>query len=136
MISKTAHKKHSKLIESAIDLSSQSNFPRAKIGAILVVGKTILSTGYNQRKTHPLQKERNVLRDSTKRGECVHAEVSAISRFRELPKNAVLYIGRKKRDGTHGMARPCGGCMSVIKDKGIRTIVYTTGDGIAVEHID
>lgn len=127
---------HYKFIEIAQSMADLSTFDRVKIGAVVVNRKTIISSGFNQMKTHPLQKERNKRREVHKHNcSAVHAEVSALSKVRNVPQGSILYVSRKTLGGDSGMCRPCPACMSVIRESGINTIVYTTPDGISVEHL-
>ena len=113
-----------------------SNHPRYKLGAVVVHKHQIISTGSNNfYKSHPMQVELNKKRfDAQIRG-AIHAEVAAL-----LPlinkvdlSNATIYIYREHKDGTLAMSRPCKGCMSIIRECGIRKIYYTTDKGFAKE---
>jgi len=124
-----------RIIKIAADLAATSNHPKAHIGAVLTVGRDIISVGVNGRKSHPLQKYYNKFRflDDTAH-HLMHAELEAIIRGRSLIRNnATMYIYRLMRSGKQGMCRPCGGCMKALKDYNIRDIVYSTYDGIAHE---
>jgi len=128
------------MLSKAAVLAQLSDVPKFKIGAILVHKKTILSQGFNKRKTHPLQYQYNQLRESNKRNRSfIHAEMDCLigmNRFREIPKNSILFIGRTNTLGDSLMCRPCEGCMQYIIDLGISEIVYNTPNGYAVEKIN
>jgi deoxycytidylate deaminase len=68
----------------------------------------------------------------------VHAEVSALLPLMKSGidlSNATLYVHRQHKDGTLAMARPCEGCMRLIRQLKIRRIRYTTGYGYAKEDL-
>lgn len=137
MISKNKTRTHEKFLNIAKILAEESDVPRYFFGAILVTNKTIISSGGNGTKTHPLQYRLNQLREAGKRDRSfVHAEVNCLSKIKVIPDNAVLYIARVGKNGKNMMARPCNGCMSEIKFRGIKQIVYTTDSGFAVETLE
>lgn len=123
-----------------------------KLGAVLAVGRNIISTGTNQNKTHPYQ---DYLSSRSNRycfgcdGErmahrnWVHAELDCLRKIDVAPSRSTLFIARvlpgsnihTAFEGT-GMARPCAACLPFVKQKRIFEICYTTGDGIAVESFD
>lgn len=120
----------------AAHLGQLSDVPSHKIGAILVHRKGIVATGFNQRKSHPLQAHLNQLRGEGKRDRSyIHAEISCLAGMRKVPDGAILFVGRFDLRGQSAMCRPCEACLSAIKSKGIREIAYSTPDGFAVEHL-
>lgn len=131
-------KKDIKFFNVAKSLSKISDFNRIHIGAIIVHNNEVLGSGYNQRKSHPLQKKLNGLRfhkfftDSSKH--YLHAEMEAIihSKNKDL-KGASIYVYRENMHGDIAMCRPCPACMAKIKEKGIKKIFYTTNDGFVEE---
>lgn len=120
----------------ARNVSRMSNFPGAKIGAVVVNKHRIISSGYNSKdKCHRLQVELNKKRFNEPSKGAVHAELDAL-----LPlinkvdlSNATMYIYREYKDGTIAMCRPCKSCMSIIRRCGIKKIYYTTPEGYAEE---
>lgn len=94
-----------------------------KLGAVIVKGNRILSTGYNEiRYSH-------IIRTPT-----LHAEASAIlkllreNRMGDLAGSSI-YVTRFTRGGRVGMALPCPHCMDLIRSVGITRVCYTTDDG-------
>lgn len=129
--------KHRKYFEVARAVSKLSDFKRIHIGCVIVDGKHIIATGQNTNKTHPMQKEYNRYRfDGDCRGNgSLHAEMMAML---SLPKGIdtrkiVLYTYREDRFGNTHNSRPCKACMRKIKELGIKTICYTTDEGMAEE---
>lgn len=125
--------------KAAEGISSLSNH-RCKIGCVVVSGHRIISTGHNSaNKTHAFQAKIDKRFFGCECSGFLHAETDAL-----LPlikggvnlSNASIYVYRKMKDGSIGMARPCPRCMSVIKQCGIRYINYTTYDGVASEVVN
>ena len=114
------------LLNEAFKLAHTSPYGKFRLGAILAQRKSILSYGVNQKKSHPLQAK------YTRRPhlQCwLHAEIHALSNARigEVV-NADCYVARVLQDGSWGNSRPCDGCMSALRDYGIkRTIYYCDG---------
>ena len=130
------YNRYLKFLELALEASEYSDVPRFKYGSVLVHRNRVISAGCNKTKTHPLQYKLNQNRAQGKRDRSyIHSEVDALMSVDQVPKNATLYIARQGLTGKLLLARPCEGCMSLIRALKIKTIVYTTPDGFAVEHI-
>lgn len=91
---------------------------RFQLGAVIKKGKRIISSGYNQYKTHP--------KFGFGRWGYLHAESHAISRALSLGreddlKGATLYVYRR------GClpSKPCKQCEQVIRQYGIKRVIYT-----------
>ena len=129
--------KNKRYFEVAKAVSKLSDFKRIHIGAILVYKNQIISTGQNERKTHPMQKEFNKYRfkeDSVNNG-MIHAEMKAMLSIPEGidTRKIICYTYREDRFGNTQCSRPCKGCLAKIKELGIKKIYYTTSDGIVEE---
>jgi deoxycytidylate deaminase len=134
-LSKNKRAQYLRFINMAADIGQNSKM-KIKMGSLLVYNKTIISSGFNEEKTHPVQKKYSHLRPK-RIGTYVHAEVACTNKVREVPEGSILFIARRYMDGKLAMARPCPSCMNgAIRNKGIRQIVYSTLDGFAVEFID
>lgn len=129
-------KRQAAFFRTAKNMSTLSDFPGVRIGAVVVNKHKIISSGYNSKsRCHRLQAELNQKRFNTpSRGE-IHAELDAL-----LPlinkvdlTNAQLYVYREYKDGALAPCRPCKSCMSVIRHCGIKKIFYTTKDGYVEE---
>ena len=113
---------------------------RLHIGCVAVYHNNVIALGYNNKKTHPMQKKYNEYREVKYNKDIIpsiHAEMMCLLSIRhlELKWNKVsLYIYRSCTHG-QGLARPCPACMAAIKDLGIKDIYYTTQDGFAYERI-
>lgn len=111
-------------IRMASKIALKSAYKQHRLGAVVVKGGNILSTGYNQ------------LRPSRLIGTAtLHAEAAAIL---ELLKNqrqheaigAVIYVSRWTRGGRIGLAKPCDKCMDLLRSVGISTVYFTTDDQV------
>jgi deoxycytidylate deaminase len=118
-------------------VSELSDYPRHKLGCVIVKGHRVISSGHNHKhKCNPLQAKL----DTEKYGvECpgkLHAEIMALLpliRDKIDLRNASIYIHRQHKDGTLAMAKPCSSCQKMIRQLGIKKIFYTIESGYAVE---
>lgn len=110
---------------------------KAKIASALVKSGHILGLGFNRMKTDPLQAKFGKNKDAI----YLHSEIACIKNaLRENTlkdiEGSTLYICRVKYEEiiprsktyrlTHGLARPCEGCMRAIAEFKIRNVIYTT----------
>lgn len=121
-------------------VSETANHNSFMIGAAIVVGKSIISVGANDKdRSHPLQKKYNAFRfNDDKCKHSIHAEIDAITKAKNQIddfSDAKLFVYRLQKNGNLGIARPCKGCMEAIKDFGIKEIYYSTNEGLAYERI-
>ena len=109
-------------LKQAQKQASNSTFIRARIGAVIVKGGRVLSTGYNS------------LRYSKRNGRSwasVHAEEMAIVKLLKQSAGlkqlagSVLYVSRIKKDGTVAESKPCLECQELIDAVGIKRVVHT-----------
>ena len=89
-------------------------------GAVLVDNKTIVSTGFNCRKTHPYLSKVTTF-------PFFHAESHAILRqgFETTPGMS-LFVLRIRKTGHIGLSAPCNICKAIIKMAGIKETWYST----------
>lgn len=106
------------------DRQSVKSNCKHRLGAVIVKGGRVLSTGYNE-----IRYSRFI------QATTVHAEEAAIIKL--LDKKALsqlvsseLYVSRTCPSGNSGLARPCSRCMDLIKSVGIKRVHYTTDNGI------
>jgi len=100
---------------------------RHRVGAVIVKGHRILSTGYNE----------TTYSKHTKRP-TVHAEERAVIKLlqgRRLQSlaGAEIYVSRFTKSGKCGLAAPCRRCQCLLKSVGISRAYYTTDDGTVGE---
>lgn len=128
-------KREESLFNIAKEVSTFSDFVGPHIGAVVVCGKTILSTGYNSNKTRPLQHRYNIYRHFNDYQSSIalgHAEINALSRLigKEIEWERVsIFVYRELKNGEKACSRPCSACMNLIKDLGIKNIYYTDEHG-------
>lgn len=128
-------KRETSFFNIAKEMSHFSDFHGPHIGAVVVSGKTILSTGYNTNKTRPLQHKYNIYRNFQDYKTSVaagHAEINALSRLigKELDWEKIsIFVYRELRNGNKGCSRPCAACMKLIKDLGIKNIYFIDKEG-------
>ena len=105
--------------ELAKELSKHSTY-KYQLGAVVVKGNRILSTGFNTMRTSPR---------STHPYSTLHAEMSAILKARCDITGSDLYVYRQTKDGCLASSKPCPYCMKLIKSAGIKNIYYTDESG-------
>lgn len=98
--------------------------PLPKLCAILTDGRA-LYTGYNSRKTHPLQHRFN-----SPYKPHLHAELDAIRRAARVHgsnlKRFTLYVARVHRStDVSALAKPCVGCQRAIMAFNIQQVEWT-----------
>lgn len=128
-----------KFLNKAEEVSKLSDHYRHKIGAVIVKGRKVVSTGFNTiSKSHPLQA---YYASCVGREEAIylHAEMAAIVASKACSKElkgCIIYVFRRGLDGKVRMSRPCRSCLKALKDFGIRCIVYSTDEGVAKEYLE
>lgn len=90
--------------------------------AAIVSGGRILSTGVNKQKKHGIV-------EAYKNNEwCnMHAEIDAILQVRRKIDltGSKMYVARMTMDGVICNAKPCDMCLEVIRNYGIKRVLYT-----------
>lgn len=92
-------------------LSVYGIHPQHRLGAVVVRGGSVLSTGVNVAKPYG--------KDNGGR----HAEVRALMPHYDF-RGATLYVARENG----GASKPCPNCMAAIRRAGISKIVYVGSD--------
>lgn len=132
-------KRHKAFFEAAKAVSKLSDFPRIKIGACAVYKHKVISTGFNSKRTSPLQKKYNKYRFAVDTNHTCHAEISCLKPLMNRKdidfKHVDLYIFRAYQNGELALSRPCPSCMKLISELGIRNIYYTNYGGLSHEEI-
>jgi len=126
----------SRYFNLAENIAKLSDYPRIKIGSVIVKNKDIVSVGQNMMKTHPAQFRYNKKLPYDIPVSHIHAEINTISKARpDLLLGSTMYIFRRDRNGDIAMCRPCGACMQAIRDAGIKDVYYTNRNGFCYERI-
>lgn len=125
----------------ARNASQFSDFQQHRLGAVLVYKGKIISVGWNSTKSSPIQKEYNQFRnfDTTKLKNGIHAEISAITRAKDLTvdwSRVSIFIYREHKNGIKGNAYCCAACKKAILDRGIKEIYFTGENSFCYERID
>jgi len=108
-------------------------FTRTKMGAALFAGSRLVSIGFNKySKSHPDHKihkrDENFLYN-------IHAEQAALIKRRHYDNggNLVMYVWRERQDGTPGCSKPCSMCQALLKEAGVRKVIYYNDQGVVEE---
>lgn len=110
--------KNKKYFDLAKNMSMKSDHRQYKLGCVIVKKNTIISTGYNQLKTHP---------KSPDKWKMIHAEFSAIYNIpQDLLKGSTAYVYREFKTGKTALAKPCKDCENLLRTNGIKTVYFTT----------
>lgn len=137
-------KRIDKYLDLAKEASKNSDFPRVQLGAVLVYKGSVLASASNSCKTSPVQKKYNREREYEveayyTHSNSLHAEVATLNKVKYLDidfSKATLFVYREHKNGRKALARPCPACTKMIKDMGIKNVVYTTEDGWCHEYYD
>lgn len=131
-------KSHRAYFNAAKAVSELSDY-KQKVGCVVVMGHTIISSGHNSHsKCHAVQAKLNKEKLGYECVGLVHAEVDALLpllKRRTILSRASIYVYRQHKDGSVALARPCASCMSLIRELGIRNVYYTNEDGYSRETI-
>ena len=122
-------------IIKVVDDNSDEFFTKQKLAAAVVYKNKVISIGFNQYKTHTLQKK------FSRNDRCIylHAEVHAIQRAlrflteKEFRRSCIFVSRIKFREPGRpeiisGIARPCEGCQKAMKFHKIPKAIYSLDD--------
>lgn len=122
-------------------IASLSDHNQAKLGCVLVDKHRIVSSGHNSStRCSSLQKQMDTSRFglSDKHRGPVHAETACllplIRQGYDMTRSD-LYIIRHHKNGSLALARPCPGCMSLLRANGVRRVFFSVEGGYAVERV-
>jgi hypothetical protein len=98
------------------------------MGAALMRRNQLVARGRNfYKKSHPQSK-------TIYNG--IHAEFHCLNGIDPGKcRGCVLFVARVTNRGTLSMARPCGECLDLLRERGIRAFYYTDYDGEIVREI-
>jgi deoxycytidylate deaminase len=132
--------KNERFFKPAKKAAQKAEHYRYYLGAALFYKDKLISTGCNYlSKTHPLCDE-----DTYGRPVTLHAEVNALIKARDFlnelsdteKKKLTMVTYREIKNGSRANARPCSGCMAILKQNQIKTILYTIENGYTMEEIN
>jgi len=97
------------------------------LGAVLVRGGNVISTGTNKRKTDPIvQRLSRELREKKPFRRCTHAELDCVAHLSEdITRGAVLYVARITKNLCAANAEPCPICKRQLAIVGVRKAHFT-----------
>jgi deoxycytidylate deaminase len=99
--------------------SSRKSVMEQKVGACLVVGKSILK-GHNKEKTHRIFANPDIhVRLS------LHAELDCLIKAGMKAEGGEIFVYREVH-GKPAIAKPCEHCIPFLKEAGVETIYYST----------
>lgn len=127
--------RYERLLKQTYALTFKSEH-RIPVAAVISKGSNIVSCGCNNLKSHPLQKNQYIKNEkSNSHAPSVHAELIAINNFKfSFDKRHILYVCRRKKNGSLGLAKPCSVCMDIIRNSGLKKIVYSIDGFINKPH--
>ena len=116
--------------------NKQERFAHQKICAAIVHRNQIISEGFNRDKTHPIAAHYLQYQLNKEGAIYLHAEMDAIRKIyrpqnNNIYKDCTLYVSRilypnsKRNNYYWANCIPCDGCMNLIKDVGIKKIIFT-----------
>lgn len=113
-------------LASAQDIGNMSKITHFRMGAVLVKGKKIVSSGYNRYtgETEKIARKYNIQNLWS-----LHAEMDAIIHCSEDLKGLTIFVSGIKKNGRPMYCRPCNKCLKIIKATGIKNIYYSTKTG-------
>lgn len=114
-----------KVLERISYQTEHEVFPMA---ALIARGNKIIVTAANKMKTHPRSGRSRAYKNGSHGG--IHAELGCIlslERDYDL-KNHDIYILRRKKDKSFGLAKPCNYCEDMLQSTSIRRVIFTTGE--------
>lgn len=116
-----------RMINKARGMARRSVQVNYKVGAVIAKGSYIIANGRN----------RNFCNGDKRypgyRG--VHAEIDAIYKRRALLAGATIYVVVLTINGHDAVSRPCDKCYPILKDMGIKEIVYSKRGEIVREKV-
>ena len=97
-----------------------SEHPIHRLGAVLLQGGNLISSGHNKNRTHPKSPHKF----------CIHAEVDVLLQNRfGLLEGLTMYVVRITRGGQWATSKPCGKCWIMMREYGVEKVVYIDENG-------
>lgn len=95
-------------------------------GAVIVKGGRVVATGWNKNRNHP-----TIVSPEHIKTKCsYHAEEVAIREAGESNvRGAVIYVARINKSGADRDSKPCPKCATLIRQVGIKRVVFTMESG-------
>lgn len=107
--------------------AAKSQYERIHIGCAIVKGNWLVATGWNQRKSHPLQAKYNEVHRDFCTTHYLHSEIHAlVASGRADLSGATGFTYRQDAAGRLLMCRPCPSCAAALSDAGLAHCYYTS----------
>lgn len=104
-------------------LASEKSTSKVQVGAALIVKKNLIVAACNSDKSSPGAAKWFRFYENG-----IHAEYNLFNRvlLSELPIRGIVYIARRlPSTGETGLARPCSSCRAMLRDLGIKKVVFS-----------
>lgn len=111
---KVKGKKNAEVYITRAVKAAQKSKDRFRLGAVVLNGRKVISTGHNKRKTHAFFHSRYGHHH-------LHAECDALLKAH---KGDTLVVVRLHKNGKLACSRPCDSCMDYIRDFGIKKVFF------------
>lgn len=129
--------KVSNLVVKAKKASLRSNYSKFMIGSVIVKQGRIISCGWSQLKTHPYVKYNGVYQkeDGVHISENMHSELASVFKVKDkrVLQGTTIYIYRENKNGHFANCKPCPMCHKILKEYGVKKMIYTTDQGLIEE---
>lgn len=117
---------HTRFLKAAKKLASKTLDMRRGFGCVIVDGNKIISEGRNRR-SHPGTPD---LQLNGMKYWGLHAETEALLKAEVSVRGLTVYIhGQNVCSGGPVNSWPCPLCEKVLREKGIKKVIFTTKDG-------
>lgn len=102
----------------------KSSFKQHRVGAVIVKGGRVLSTGFNE-----IAYSKHIGKPTVHAEERAVVKLLARGQARSLA-GSTIYVSRFTRGGAVGLAAPCSRCRELLRAVGISSVVYTTNGDV------
>jgi len=96
-------------------------------GCLIYKSNSLIASGINSSRVHNAYHKNYTEKPAT-----FHAEERAIRNAQALVgsdlSGMVLYVARSYKNGKPAMSKPCDKCDSLIRESGIKKVIYTIGE--------
>lgn len=115
-------------IQIALEAAKKSDCPTYRVGAALMNGNQLVAKGRNHfKKSHT---QSRTLYNG------IHAEFNCLYGIDPNKcRRRSLFVVRVTNAGAKSMARPCDGCLNLLRERGVRVFYYTDYDGEVIREV-
>lgn len=116
-----ARLEHAKRVASVSDCNY-------KHGAVGELGGRVVGVGVNTYRT-----QKNLFDIVPETGRSVHAEEACLRAMGDNTHGSVMYVARVNRLGEERPSRPCERCTILLKEAGVKKVVYTIDSSLVLD---